>query len=174
MKIMLMDATKLVNLILPKEVFGNYWVVNAEKQNLVSVEAIDNNWILKSNSEVKVFRNGTAVEEALLEEEKFYTLKNILLGDSYVIYTCPVYDANALQMAFAALDIADFADVRFSLFPSAMETKIKFPLFVYTIAASKISPSVSKPILAYFVPAGSDAVILFRTVLARILEYISL
>ena len=39
MKIMLMDATKLVNLVLPKEVFGNYWVVNAEKQNLV--RAID-------------------------------------------------------------------------------------------------------------------------------------
>ena len=98
MKIMLMDATKLVNLILPKEVFGNYWVVNAEKQNLVSVEAIDNNWILKSNSEVKVFRNGNAVDEALIENEKFYTLKNILLGESYVIYTCPIFDENALQL----------------------------------------------------------------------------
>ena len=98
MKIMLMDATKLVNLVLPREVFGNYWIVNDKKENLVSVQAIDNSWVLKSNSEVKVFRNGTAVEEALLEEEKFYTLKNILLGDSYVIYTCPVYDANALQL----------------------------------------------------------------------------
>lgn len=98
MKIMLMDATKLVNLVLPKEVFGNYWVVNAEKQNLVSVEAIDNNWVLKSNSEVKVFRNGNAVDEALIENEKFYTLKNILLGESYVIYTCPIFDENALQL----------------------------------------------------------------------------
>ena len=82
MKIMLMDATKLINLILPKEVFGNYWIVNDKKDNLVSVQAIDNNWVLKSNSEVKVFRNGTAVEEALLEEEKFYTLKNLLSGES--------------------------------------------------------------------------------------------
>ncbi len=98
MKVMLMDATKLVNLILPTEVFGNYWIVNDKKENLVGVQAIDNNWVLKSNSEVKVFRNGTAVEEALLEEEKFYTLKNILLGESYVIYTCPIYDSNALQL----------------------------------------------------------------------------
>ena len=59
MKIMLMDATKLVNLVLPREVFGNYWIVNDKKENLVSVQAIDNNWVLKSNSEVKVFRNGT-------------------------------------------------------------------------------------------------------------------
>ncbi len=98
MKIMLMDATKLVNLILPKEVFGNYWIVNANKDNLVSVQAIDNSWVLKSNSEVKVFRNGTAVDEALMESEKFYTLKNILTGESYVVYTCPVYDENSLQL----------------------------------------------------------------------------
>ena len=39
MKIMLMDATKLVNLTLPNDVFGNYWIVNANKENLVSVEA---------------------------------------------------------------------------------------------------------------------------------------
>ena len=85
---MLMDATKLVNLVLPKEVFGNYWIVNDKKENLVSVQAIENNWVLKSNSEVKVFRNGTAVEEALLEEEKFYTLKNILLGEKTQIPPC--------------------------------------------------------------------------------------
>ena len=74
MKIMLMDASKLVNLVLPKDIFGNYWIVNDRKENLVNVEAVDNNWVLKSNSEVKVFRNGTAVEETLLEEEKFYTI----------------------------------------------------------------------------------------------------
>ena len=109
MKIMLMDASKLVNLILPREVFGNYWIVNSEKENLVSVQAIDNNWVLKSNSEVKVFRNGNAVDEALIENEKFYTLKNILLGESYVIYTCPIYDENALQlrMSFSALETAN-------------------------------------------------------------------
>lgn len=98
MKIMLMDATKLVNLILPTEVFGNYWIVNANKDNLASVQAVDNNWVLKSNSDVKVFRNGNVVDEVLLEEEKFYTLKNILLNESYVIYTCPVYDQNVLQL----------------------------------------------------------------------------
>lgn len=98
MKIMLMDAMKLVNLILPTEVFGNYWIVNANKDNLASVQAVDNNWVLKSNSDVKVFRNGNVVDEVLLEEEKFYTLKNILLNESYVIYTCPVYDQNVLQL----------------------------------------------------------------------------
>ena len=75
MKIMLMDATKLVNLILPTEVFGNYWIVNDKKENLVSVESVDGSWVLKSNSEVKVFRNGTAVDDVMLENEKFYTLK---------------------------------------------------------------------------------------------------
>ena len=98
MKIMLMDASKLVNLVLTKDVFGNYWIVNDRRENLVNVEAVENNWVLKSNSEVKVFRNGTAVDETLLEEEKFYTLKNVMQGESYVIYTCPVYDEDAFQL----------------------------------------------------------------------------
>ena len=98
MKIMLMDASKLVNLVLPKNVFGNYWIVNDRKENLVNVEAVDDNWVLKSNSEVKVFRNGTAVEETLLEVEKFYTLKNVMQGESYVIYTCSVYDDDSFQL----------------------------------------------------------------------------
>ena len=37
MKVMLMDTTKLVNLVLPREVFGNYWITNAAKDNLISV-----------------------------------------------------------------------------------------------------------------------------------------
>ena len=86
MKIMLMDSAKLVNLILPTEVFGNYWIVNADKDNLVSVEAVDGNWVLKSNSDIKVFKDGNVVTEVVLEEERFYTLKNVLLGQSYVMY----------------------------------------------------------------------------------------
>ncbi len=98
MKIMLMDTDRLVNLVLPTEVFGNYWVVNSEKENLVGVEGRDNNWIIKSNSEVKVLRNGQAVDEAILEPEKFYTLRDNMRSKSYVIYTCLVYDPNALQL----------------------------------------------------------------------------
>ncbi|MGN0967521.1 MAG: type VII secretion protein EssC [Candidatus Coprovivens sp.] len=106
MKIMLMDQVKLVNLVLPREVFGNYWVINADKDNLVNVEAIDGNWILKSNSEIKVFKDGTPVNEIALEEEKFYTLKNVLLGQSYVIYTSPTYDKNTMQLCIGNIDNA--------------------------------------------------------------------
>lgn len=98
MKIMLMDSAKLVNLILPTEVFGNYWIVNADKDNLVSVEALDGRWVLKSNSDIKVFKDGNAVTEVALEEERFYTLKNVLLGQSYVMYISPTYDKNAMQL----------------------------------------------------------------------------
>ena len=98
MKIMLMDTTKIINLVLPNEIFGNYWIVNTKKDNLASVQASSGNWVLKSNSDVKVFRNGTAVDEVILEEEKFYTLRNVIQGDSYVIYTCPTFDNNAMQL----------------------------------------------------------------------------
>jgi S-DNA-T family DNA segregation ATPase FtsK/SpoIIIE len=108
MKIMLMDTSKLVNLILPSEVFGNYWIVNSEKQNLVSVEAQDGEWVLKSNSDVKVFRNGNALTDVRLEYEKFYTLKNVLENKSYVIYISPVYDTNAIQLNISLSDVSSW------------------------------------------------------------------
>ena len=85
MKVMLMDTKKLVNLVLPTEVFGNYWVQNAERENLVSIEANEGNWIIKSNSDVKVFRGGTVLTDAVLENEKFYTLKNVFNWNSLVM-----------------------------------------------------------------------------------------
>ncbi len=104
MKVMLMDSTRLVNLILPQEVFGNYWIVNDNKENLVSIEGVEGNWILKSNSDVKVFRGGTSVDEVILETEKFYTLKNVIQGESYVIYTCPIFDSSAFQLNISTGD----------------------------------------------------------------------
>ena len=98
MKVVLMDETKLVELILPSEIYGNYWVVNSEKENLVNIEAIDGAWVLKSNSDMKIFRNGNPLTDVHIEKEKFYTIKNTSTGKSYVIYVCPIYDENAIQL----------------------------------------------------------------------------
>ena len=54
MKITLMDVNKLVDLVLPNENFGNYWIKNANDENLVQVSASDLGWTLKSNSDVKI------------------------------------------------------------------------------------------------------------------------
>ena len=102
MKIMLLDTTKLVNLNLPKEVFGNYWVVDSDKNNLVSVQAVNGSWFLKSNTDVKIINNGTIVDELLLENERFYTLKDVIHNKSYIIYTSPIYDKNAMQLLLNA------------------------------------------------------------------------
>ena len=98
MKIVLMDETKLVELVLPSEIYGNYWVVNSEKENLVNIEAVDGAWVLKSNSDMKIFRNGNPLTDVHIEEEKFYTVKNTTTGQSYVIYVCPIFDENAIQL----------------------------------------------------------------------------
>ncbi len=108
MKIMLMDSSKLVNLLLPSEVFGNYWVVNSDRENLVAIEAQDGEWVLKSNSDVKVFRNGNPLTEVRLEYEKFYTLKNVLENKSYVIYISPIYDPTAIQLNISLSDVSSW------------------------------------------------------------------
>ena len=104
MKVILMDETKLVNLILPDEAYGNYWVVNSNKENLVNIEAQDGVWMFKSNSDMKVYRNGNPMAEVAVEEEKFYTLRSNVNDSSYVLYVCPVYDENAIQLNMSLED----------------------------------------------------------------------
>ena len=53
MKIVLMKSEKLENFVLPKNIYGNYWIFDYDndnkKRNLVNIEAIDNKLVLKSN-----------------------------------------------------------------------------------------------------------------------------
>ena len=98
MKITLMDVNKLVDLVLPNENFGNYWIKNANDENLVQVSASDLGWTLKSNSDVKIINSGTPVNEVMLEAEKFYIIKNVLDGNEYVVYSSPIYDSNVFKL----------------------------------------------------------------------------
>ena len=76
MKIVLMKSEKLENFVLPKNIYGNYWIFDYDndnkKRNLVNIEAIDNKWVLKSNFEVKVYVNNTLLESVILDEYCFY------------------------------------------------------------------------------------------------------
>ena len=101
MKIMLMDTTKIVNLILPKNVFGSFWLKDSKGENLISVLAKNGIWYLTSNSEIKIMKNGNPVEEAELISESIYVIKNLLDGKEYALYASNYYDETFKSLMFS-------------------------------------------------------------------------
>ena len=100
MKIVLMKSEKLENFVLPKNIYGNYWIFDYDndnkKRNLVNIEGVDNKWVLKSNFEVKVYVNNTLLESVILDEYCFYKLK--LGNETIILYTEPIIDKSFVKL----------------------------------------------------------------------------
>lgn len=100
MKIVLMKSEKLENFVLPKNIYGNYWIFDYDndnkKRNLVNIEGVDNKWVLKSNFEVKVYVNDTLLESVILDDYCFYKLK--LGNETIILYTEPIIDNSFVKL----------------------------------------------------------------------------
>ncbi len=100
MKIMLLDKAQIINLILPNEVYGNYWITNAHKENLVNIEAIDGRWLIKSNSDVKVCKDSNVYDNLEITDGLVITLRNLESNEDYEVYCTLVYDNQALALKY--------------------------------------------------------------------------
>jgi len=99
MRLILESSSSLSVTKLPSEINGNYWVLNGSK-NLINVEAKENKWIIKSNTEIKISKsldnsnltNINYVDEIILEENNHYYLVDILNKENFILYTIPSYE----------------------------------------------------------------------------------
>lgn len=110
MKIKLIGKNKLVSLTLPQRVYGNYWITNEEKENLINIEAINDNWVIKSNTEIKIVEDGLAIESVELEENHFYNFCDVTNEEKYRIFVGATYDSKMLT-----LDFVDDGDIAFTI-----------------------------------------------------------
>lgn len=97
MIIYFLESNKIYTFKLPLEISGSYilsdYDSNGNKRSLISVEANNNQWVIKDNDEVKIFNNSTYNEEAVLELYHFYQL--VVYGtESILMYIAPVYDSS--------------------------------------------------------------------------------
>ena len=78
MKIIVIKQNKLYQTILPNKVNGSIYLYDykdGNKKRLLSVEAKDNNWYLKSNINVYVMIKNQIVDNVLLEDYHFYDVE---------------------------------------------------------------------------------------------------
>ena len=93
MKLLILDGNKLTKFELPKEIEETclipYKSDNSDIENTITVEAINNEWQLKSNGSVDIIDNNIIKDIAILSEYKYYSLKINSLGKIVILYCVP-------------------------------------------------------------------------------------
>ncbi len=96
MLVSLLKGRRINNLILPNNVYGNYWVTtfddNNVEQNLINIEASNGNWKLNSNQDVVILEQNVEKESVILQNYGFYLLEIKATKQRVLLHCCPVYD----------------------------------------------------------------------------------
>ena len=108
MKIKLIGKKKIVSLTLPQRVYGNYWITNENNENLINIEAIDNNWVMKSNDEIKIVENDQIIETTPIEENHFYHFLDVTSEEKYRVFVGATYDSKMLSLEFTEQSTLSF------------------------------------------------------------------
>lgn len=107
MKVKLIGKTQIVSLTLPQRVYGNYWITSENKENLINIEAVNNKWIIKSNSDIKITEDGKVIESAELIQNHFYHFKDIASEEKYRVFVGETFDSKMLLLDF--VDTGNFS-----------------------------------------------------------------
>ncbi len=92
MNITLIEKEHIFGLTLPEKIKGRYWITdiddNLEERKLLSVEAVNGSWVIRSNSIAKLYSgNNNYSDEILLTDNAFYRVEIEDVPDKVYIYT---------------------------------------------------------------------------------------
>lgn len=112
MTITLIEKEHLYNLTLPEKIKGRFWVTdiddNLEERKLLSVEAVNGNWVIKSNSYAKLFTaQNTYSDEIILSEDVFYRVEIEGLNEKVYLYAECESETRQRYDKYIALDDAE-------------------------------------------------------------------
>lgn len=109
MLISLIKKNKIRNLILPNNIYGNYWVTdyisNNQEQNLINIEAFEGNWKLNSNQDVVILENNNEKNFVILQNYGFYLIEIKSTKERLLLHCAPVYD-NTYKYYYLVNDIS--------------------------------------------------------------------
>ena len=75
MRVSLIKKDKKIDLILPEQISGSYWITDLDKagnrKNLINIEATDNTWHLISNDDAYIINNGVIEPFKVLIDNQF-------------------------------------------------------------------------------------------------------
>ena len=96
MRVSLIKTTKIIDIILPNNPTGNYWITDFDddghEKNLICIEGNKKNWIITSNEEYGYVENNLFKQNVVLEEYNLYVFKSKIDDSIILIYCSPIYD----------------------------------------------------------------------------------
>ncbi len=96
MIVRLIKRTKIYNFTLPTIISGNFWITDVDGlgniKNLISIEAKDDFWYLKSNFDAKIVSNNKELDSVILREYNLYFLRINNENDYILLYCSPSID----------------------------------------------------------------------------------
>ena len=110
MLVTLIGKNVMYKIKLPKVIVGNYWITNENNKRLVNIEADGDNWIIKSNKQMKIIDipirqssnitkdiklSNKIIEKLILKQ---YSMNFICITDIddgvFVLYCSPIFEDN--------------------------------------------------------------------------------
>ena len=92
MKIVLFTDEKILEFILPNQVFGSlsFDEKEDEESKLINIDAINDSWNLVSNSSVRIYNNGSYLQSVQLSLNNYYIIERD--NKKHLIYVESIYD----------------------------------------------------------------------------------
>lgn len=98
MIVRLIKRTKIYNFTLPTTISGTFWITDIDglgnTKNLISIEAKNDIWYLKSNFEAKIVSNNKELDSIILKEYNLYFIRINNENDYILLYCSPRSDKN--------------------------------------------------------------------------------
>ncbi len=93
MIVTVLTQEKIHSLVLPEKVRGQFWLYNTESDvssKLVSIEAINGEWVLRSNKKTSIIdRNNESIKNIVLNPMNIYCLKTVENPNNIFVFSEP-------------------------------------------------------------------------------------
>jgi len=107
LKIYLIDNYNIDKYILPTKIDSaflmTYRSLNNDEDSIITIEAEDGKWKLKSNGNVNIINNQEIVEEMTLEDYSFYYLKITGRNEYIMLYASPTIEKEIYALEYSNL-----------------------------------------------------------------------
>ena len=98
MKVKLIGKKRIISLILPQRIYGNYWITSEDNENLINIEALNNKWVIKSNADIKIVSEDSFIESTELMANHFYNFLDVLTNEKYRVFVGETFDSKMLLL----------------------------------------------------------------------------
>lgn len=104
MKILILKNDKILEFKLPQKIFGDYWITDSDKEghvtNIINVKEQEGNWVLSSNDNVKILKDGMYHNSLVLSNDDMCTLEFSNQQIKYMLYCAKSYENSYEIFAF--------------------------------------------------------------------------